>query len=131
MEFLRNLFPSSDFVPVYCSMWRPGLVWLHVVSDVLIALALRNILREVCSAANTIFLPSASGSSTSGAPCCFTQAYQGRVRVNSDANLHIELVKDFYCDFHLCENFDSRPPIHAPETIWELRPALAGNFRPL
>lgn len=40
MEFLRNLFSSSDFMPHgYCYMWRPGLVWLHVVSDVLIALA--------------------------------------------------------------------------------------------
>ena len=38
----------------------------------------------------------------------------GRVRVSSDSDMHIELVKDFYWDFHLYENFDSRPPVHAP-----------------
>jgi signal transduction histidine kinase len=40
MEFLRNLLSSGDFMPHgYCYMWNPGLVWLHVVSDALIALA--------------------------------------------------------------------------------------------
>jgi signal transduction histidine kinase len=40
MEFFRNLFSSSGFMPHgYCYMWRPGLLWLHVVSDALIALA--------------------------------------------------------------------------------------------
>jgi signal transduction histidine kinase len=40
MEFFRTFFSSSDFMPHgYCYMWRPGLVWLHVVSDALIALA--------------------------------------------------------------------------------------------
>lgn len=38
----------------------------------------------------------------------------GRVRLSSDSNLHIELIKDFYWDFHLYENFDSRPPVNAP-----------------
>jgi len=38
-EFLESLF-SSDFMPHgYCYLWKPGLVWLHVVSDTLIALA--------------------------------------------------------------------------------------------
>jgi hypothetical protein len=38
-EFLEELF-SSDFMPHgYCYLWKPGLVWLHVVSDALIALA--------------------------------------------------------------------------------------------
>jgi PAS domain S-box-containing protein len=38
-EFLEKLF-WSDFMPHgYCYSWKPGLVWLHVVSDVLIALA--------------------------------------------------------------------------------------------
>ena len=38
-EFLEKLF-SSDFMPHgYCYSWKPGLVWLHVVSDTLIALA--------------------------------------------------------------------------------------------
>ena len=40
MRFLDSLFSSSDFMPHgYCYLWRPGLVWLHVVSDALIALA--------------------------------------------------------------------------------------------
>jgi signal transduction histidine kinase len=40
MEFFRNLFSSSGFMPHgYCYMWRPQLLWLHVVSDGLIALA--------------------------------------------------------------------------------------------
>src|SRR5258708_15942896 len=38
-EFLEKLF-SSDFMPhPYCYLWKPGLVWLHVVSDALIAFA--------------------------------------------------------------------------------------------
>jgi len=38
-EFLEKLF-SSDFMPHgYCYSWKPGLVWLHLVSDVLIAVA--------------------------------------------------------------------------------------------
>jgi len=37
-EFLEKLF-MSDFMPHgYCYSWNPGLVWLHVVSDALIAL---------------------------------------------------------------------------------------------
>lgn len=40
MEFFRNLLSSNGFMSHgYCYMWRPALVWLHVVSDVLIALA--------------------------------------------------------------------------------------------
>lgn len=40
MDFLRQLFSSGDFRPHgYCYLWNTGLVWLHVVSDVLIALA--------------------------------------------------------------------------------------------
>lgn len=38
-EFLEKLF-SSDFMPHgYCYLWNPGLVWLHVISDALIAIA--------------------------------------------------------------------------------------------
>jgi len=40
MEFLKNIFSSRDFMPHgYCYLWDRGLVWLHLVSDVLIALA--------------------------------------------------------------------------------------------
>lgn len=40
MEFLKNLFSSNDFMPHgYCYLWNGRLVWLHVFSDALIALA--------------------------------------------------------------------------------------------
>lgn len=40
MEWLRNLLSSGDFMPHgFCYLWNSGLVWLHVVSDSLIALA--------------------------------------------------------------------------------------------
>jgi PAS domain S-box-containing protein len=40
MESLKWLFSRSHFMPHgYCYLWNPGLVWLHVVSDTLIALA--------------------------------------------------------------------------------------------
>ncbi len=40
MDFLRQLFSSGDFMPHgYCYLWNPGLVWLHVISDSLIAVA--------------------------------------------------------------------------------------------
>jgi PAS domain-containing protein len=39
IEFLRELF-SSDFMGHgYCYLWKPDIVWLHAVSDGLIALA--------------------------------------------------------------------------------------------
>ena len=40
VHFLHELFGPGDFRPHgYCYLWNPGLVWLHVVSDLLIALA--------------------------------------------------------------------------------------------
>lgn len=40
MEWLSNLFSSQDFMPHgYCYLWDRGLVLLHLISDVLIALA--------------------------------------------------------------------------------------------
>src|SRR6202051_3546021 len=40
MQFLDALFSSGPFMSHgYCYMWVPGLVWLHVISDSLIALA--------------------------------------------------------------------------------------------
>jgi PAS domain S-box-containing protein len=40
MEFLKNMFSSGNFMPHgYCYLWDRGLVWLHVISDVLIAVA--------------------------------------------------------------------------------------------
>jgi putative salt-induced outer membrane protein YdiY len=53
----------------------------------------------------------------------------GRVRVSSDSNLHIELVKDFYWDFHLYENFDSRPPAaHASRNDLGVTTGLGWKF---
>jgi hypothetical protein len=38
-EFLEKLF-SSNFMPHgHCYLWNPGLIWLHMISDSLIALA--------------------------------------------------------------------------------------------
>ena len=43
-DFLQRLFSSDGFMPHgHCYMWNPGLVWLHVVSDALIALAYTSI----------------------------------------------------------------------------------------
>jgi CheY-like chemotaxis protein len=40
MEFLKHLFASDGFMPHgYCYLWNPGLVWLHVTSDSLLAAA--------------------------------------------------------------------------------------------
>src|SRR5580658_2631259 len=40
MKFFDSLFLSIDFMPHgYCYLWKPGLIWLHAVSDSLIALA--------------------------------------------------------------------------------------------
>ena len=40
MDLLRQLFGPGEFMPHgYCYMWNPGLVWLNVISDSLIAIA--------------------------------------------------------------------------------------------
>ena len=39
MGFFERLF-SSDFMPHgYCYLWKPGIVWLHVISDAIITLS--------------------------------------------------------------------------------------------
>ena len=39
-ELLKNLFASGPFIPHgHCYLWQPELVWLHILSDSLIALA--------------------------------------------------------------------------------------------
>ena len=44
MDVLRQLFGPGDFMPHgYCYLWNPGLVWLNVISDSLIAVAYFNI----------------------------------------------------------------------------------------
>jgi signal transduction histidine kinase len=40
VNFLHSIFSSDGFMPHgMCYMWQPGVIWLHVVSDALIALA--------------------------------------------------------------------------------------------
>lgn len=40
MDFINKIFDYSRFMPHgYCLLWRPDLIWLHVVSDLAIALA--------------------------------------------------------------------------------------------
>ncbi len=40
LELLQSLFGDNFFIPHgHCYLWKPGLVWLHIASDSLIALA--------------------------------------------------------------------------------------------
>src|SRR5713226_6737982 len=39
MEFLKKLFASDFMAHGFCYLWKPEIVWLHVVSDALITLA--------------------------------------------------------------------------------------------
>jgi hypothetical protein len=50
------------------------------------------------------------------------------VRVSSDSNVHVEIVKDFYWDFHFYENFDSRPPITAPRNDLGISTGIGWKF---
>ncbi|MDZ8081692.1 MAG: PAS domain-containing protein [Nostoc sp. DcaGUA01] len=39
-DFVVNLFSAGSFIPHgHCYLWKPGLVWLHIISDAIIALA--------------------------------------------------------------------------------------------
>jgi PAS domain S-box-containing protein len=39
-EFVINLFSTGSFIPHgHCYLWKPELVWLHIISDAIIALA--------------------------------------------------------------------------------------------
>jgi len=39
-DFIVNLFSTGSFIPHgHCYLWKPGLVWLHIISDAIIALA--------------------------------------------------------------------------------------------
>jgi two-component system, NtrC family, sensor kinase len=40
LQFLQKMFGDGLFIPHgHCYLWKPGLVWLHIISDSLIALA--------------------------------------------------------------------------------------------
>jgi putative salt-induced outer membrane protein YdiY len=52
----------------------------------------------------------------------------GRVRISSVSNLEVEIVKNFSWNFHLYENFDSRPPIAAPRNDLGITTGLGWTF---
>jgi putative salt-induced outer membrane protein YdiY len=52
----------------------------------------------------------------------------GRVRLSTQSNIRIEVVKNLYWDFGLYENFDSRPPINAPRNDLGITTALGWKF---
>ena len=44
MEFFRSFLATKQFIPhPHCYVWQPGLLWLHIMSDSLIALAYASI----------------------------------------------------------------------------------------
>jgi PAS domain S-box-containing protein len=43
-DFLKDLLSSDGFMPHgHCYLWRPALIWLHLISDTLVALAYTSI----------------------------------------------------------------------------------------
>ena len=39
-ELLASFFSGSGFMPHgHCYLWQPGVLWLHLISDALVALA--------------------------------------------------------------------------------------------
>ena len=52
----------------------------------------------------------------------------GRVRLSTQSDFRIELVRNFYWDFRLYENFDSRPPVNAPRNDVGLTTSLGWKF---
>jgi hypothetical protein len=52
----------------------------------------------------------------------------GRVRVGSQSNLRIEIVRNFFWNFQLYENYDSRPPVTAPRNDLGATASLGWTF---
>jgi putative salt-induced outer membrane protein YdiY len=52
----------------------------------------------------------------------------GRLRISSESGLRIELIRNFYWDFSLYENYDSRPPITAPKNDLGITNSLGWTF---
>jgi putative salt-induced outer membrane protein YdiY len=52
----------------------------------------------------------------------------GRLRLSSQSNLKIELIRNFYWNFQLYENHDSRPPISAPKNDLGVTTSLGWTF---
>jgi PAS domain S-box-containing protein len=44
LEFFRRLFSAEGFMPHgHCYLWQPGVLWLHLISDALVAVAYTSI----------------------------------------------------------------------------------------
>lgn len=52
----------------------------------------------------------------------------GRLRLSTQSNLRIEIVRHLFWDFGLYENFDSRPPINAPRNDLGITSSLGWKF---
>jgi putative salt-induced outer membrane protein YdiY len=52
----------------------------------------------------------------------------GRVRLTSQSNLQIELVRNFSWNFQFYENVDSRPPVNAPKNDLGITTSLGWKF---
>jgi len=51
-----------------------------------------------------------------------------RVRLATNGNLRIELIKDLYWSFRLYENYDSKPPVNAPKNDFGISTSLGFKF---
>jgi putative salt-induced outer membrane protein YdiY len=52
----------------------------------------------------------------------------GRVRLSSQSNLRIELIRNFYWNVQLYENYDTRPPIAAPKNDLGITTSVGWTF---
>ncbi len=52
----------------------------------------------------------------------------GRLRISSQSYLRIELIRNFYWNFQVYENYDTRPPINAPKNDLGLTTSLGWTF---
>jgi len=52
----------------------------------------------------------------------------GRVRLSSQSNLRIELIRNFYWNFQLYENYDTRPPVDAPKNDLGITTSVGWTF---
>jgi len=52
----------------------------------------------------------------------------GRLRLSSQSNLRIELIRNFYWNFQLYENYDTRPPVNAPKNDLGVTTSLGWTF---
>ena len=52
----------------------------------------------------------------------------GRLRFSSQSNLQIELMRNFNWNFQLYENYDTRPPVHAPKNDLGITTSVGWTF---